>query len=187
MKRVMCALLICGVLFTSCGGTGDKTSSSQPESSQLGYEVNLDSGTFEITPEQFISDYNTAVSSFMETSEDAKAKYLQLIPDFVASGEEIDINDSLSIAFETNENGKIAEIDLRWYSVGISDQDALNVGFIVSMLPSFLCPESDFDLAKMVDAKRTDKKTDTTANLVYGMGYAYGAYSIYIKPLDFSK
>lgn len=187
-KKIIALSLISAMLFSGCTSiANDRSEENGQVSSFTGYDIDLDNGTIKVTPEQFISDYNTAVSNFMETSDDAKAQYLDLIPDFVASGEDIDINDDLSIAFEVSDDGLISQIDLNWYSIGISDRNALNIGFITAALPSFICTESSFDLTEMIDAQKTDKKTDTTANLVYGMGYAYGAYSVYIKPLNFGE
>ena len=181
MKRVFALILgmFLALSMVSCG-------SNTPKSN---IEVDLETGTFSVTPQEFIDQWNAAVKDFQKSSDDKKTEYIKLLPDFSASGEVIKMSDGLTVTYSVNdENQKLSEVEITWFPYALSNADKLTSAFMRNSLPFFFNQETEVDLSAIpmnVDEMATDDFTDYDANITYEYIGLDGIGSISIKPLNF--
>lgn len=175
MKRLL-PVLLCLLLVVGCGA------SVEPEA----VKVDLKSGVFEITPQEFVSRWNAALEDFKKQSADPKASSLLALPE-METGASVELSEGLSFELVTDgASGKVKEIWLKWDAAALKDEaGTMTLGFMIGALPGFLNPDSTLDLEKDLGVRlessfsRNDVKD---GDFRYNFMAVNGKSGIIIKP-----
>ena len=152
MKKLAAAALAFLLLFAGCGAKEEAP-----------IQVDFETGTFLITPQDFIDRWNDSLETYKEKSKDEKDQYLISIPDFEESGEAIELCNGLYITFDTHEKTQnIQELTIFWNSRSISEEGNLTLGVMLVGIPYLLDSKEDFDPVEKFDMKMTNDGINQT-------------------------
>lgn len=112
--------------------------------------IEVMSGEFPITPQEFIDKLNSNAKIVSEKS----GNVLLQIPDFTKTGEKLKLDDGVTFIFETGDSDNIRSISLEWYERTASEEGLMTAGFHMASIPAILNPATDIDLYQMLDIKQ---------------------------------
>lgn len=184
MKRILC-VFIAMVVFCGC------SASNKPVPI---VDVNIEQGTFSITPQEFVEQWNAILLDFQKDSDDEKADYIIPLPDFEKSDKIMSLADGLDVIYLADEtSGKMTKFTMCQYSFTITNEGALTAGFIISAMPKFFNPESDIDLVEEFQLDQPPQtssmncKNAVDGNVVYQYVAVDGLGNISAEPIHLTK
>lgn len=119
MKKTIClSLCILSLLCTSCGGTKDAAMQVKNES-------------FTMTPQSYIDYLNSAAEDYLDDG-------LVQIPDYVESGEKIEIDTGFDLTLTADDDGNLTGIEWSWFSSRSND---MNSSFYLGVALGMVIPD----------------------------------------------
>lgn len=181
MKRIICCLL-CMVLIAGCGaGTKQKE-----------INVDIETGVFEITPQEFVDQWNAYIETVKKQSDDQKIQYLISLPENAEDCIDAELVKGFEVKLAPDENsGKLKSIELEWYAWTLEDKAGLmTLGFMTATLPCFINPNSELDLANDLNIETYgDFNFDSLidGDCEFEISALNGLSTLTIRPVQFDK
>lgn len=171
MKKILsiiCITLVTTLAFTAC--------SSSSKSNKI--EVDIENGVFQITPQEFIDGFNDLVKQFQKTSDNQIIQYLLMLPNFVESDSDMEIDDGLQVTYITGADDKLKKLEIM-YSDWASNEATMTFSFWLGALPAYFNPESSLNLGDEFNLP-SDSGTGSTIDGEVSYSYVAMPGSIFI-------
>lgn len=177
MKKLICCLL-CIVLVVGCG------------TKVKGISADIEVGVFEITPQEFVDQWNAYIESVKKQSDDQKIQYLIPLPAHDADYTNVELVKGFEIRLAPDEkSGKLKSIEIEWYSWTLKDNAGImTLGFMMGALPRFINPDSQLDLVRDLKIEAYgDNNFDSIidGDCKYEISALNGLSSLIISPVQF--